>query len=378
MVRRQLLNLYRKNGERNFHNVDLTGASLNDANLQEAEFCGANFQDVNLSRVNLCNANLQGANLEHANLLEANLCDVNLCGANLRWANLKSANLSKANLCNADLRGANLENANLLDANLCDADLRYANLLNVKVRGHANLEKQLDIEKLRGATKPDGTKIPLRKPILRSAFKEKNQETKKNKGESSPRANINQASEKGSITNARIQEVAINNNCGKPEVIYETGSAEIEEFAVAKEDINATVIFTSNNLKEEEAKKRITVSINQRRGQLQFRKNLLTTYNSCCAITGCDAQEALEAAHIIPYSEEENNDSSNGLLLRADIHTLFDLNLIAIHPETLKVYLEPSLLNTDYKELDGKSLQLPENINKNAPQWRWEHCKWDR
>ncbi|MEH1887220.1 MULTISPECIES: HNH endonuclease signature motif containing protein [unclassified Nostoc] len=41
-------------------------------------------------------------------------------------------------------------------------------------------------------------------------------------------------------------------------------------------------------------------------------------------ITNFDAEVALEAAHIIPYSETENNHPSNGLLLRADLHTLFD------------------------------------------------------
>jgi predicted restriction endonuclease len=98
------------------------------------------------------------------------------------------------------------------------------------------------------------------------------------------------------------------------------------------------------------------------------------------AITGCDAQEALEAAHIIPYCETENNHPSNGLLLRADLHTLFDLDLIAINPETMQVHLAPSLRPTDYGRLHGKSVQLPKNKayfpRKDALQWRCNQSEW--
>ena len=88
----------------------------------------------------------------------------------------------------------------------------------------------------------------------------------------------------------------------------------------------------------------------------------------------------MEAAHIIPYSETENNHPSNGLLLRADIHTLFDLNLIAINPETMQVRFAPSLRRTSYGEMDGKYLQLPKISSdlpkKEALKWRCNQCEW--
>ena len=130
----------------------------------------------------------------------------------------------------------------------------------------------------------------------------------------------------------------------------------------------------------EETQKRIIRSIAQRRGQPKFREDLLKAYESKCAITGCDAQEALEAAHIIPYSETENNHLSNGLLLRADLHTLFDLNLIAIDPHTdpdeRKVRIAPSLGNTEYRKLEGISLRQPNNQDY-LPKKEFldEHCK---
>jgi predicted restriction endonuclease len=111
-----------------------------------------------------------------------------------------------------------------------------------------------------------------------------------------------------------------------------------------------------------------------------WREDLLKAYDSKCAITGWDAQEALEAAHIIPYSETENNHLSNGLLLRADLHTLFDLNLISIDPHTdpdeRKVRIAPSLRNTEYRKLEGISLRQPNN-QAYLPKKEFldEHCK---
>lgn len=72
-------------------------------------------------------------------------------------------------------------------------------------------------------------------------------------------------------------------------------------------------------------------SIKVRRGQPKFRKLLLEAFAGQCAVTGCAIEDVLEAAHIIPHTEKVNYSVSNGLLLRADVHTLFDLNLIKIN-----------------------------------------------
>ena len=60
-------------------------------------------------------------------------------------------------------------------------------------------------------------------------------------------------------------------------------------------------------------------------------------------MTGCRVVDVLEAAHISPYRGPEDHNSQNGLLLRSDIHTLFDLDLLGINPETLSVELHPVL-----------------------------------
>jgi len=122
---------------------------------------------------------------------------------------------------------------------------------------------------------------------------------------------------------------------------------------------------------------RINKYIVWRQGQNEFRQKLLEAY-SCCAITGCISEEALEAAHIEPYSKTKNNDPKNGLLLRADIHTLFDRHLIGIDSETMTVYVAQSLLE-DYGQFNGKSLQLPEDKHlrpdKEALKIRYEEYK---
>ena len=97
----------------------------------------------------------------------------------------------------------------------------------------------------------------------------------------------------------------------------------------------------------------------RRRGQAKFRAALIDIYNGECVITGCNAPEALEAAHISPYLGDESNHPQNGLLLRADIHSLFDLGLIAIDPVTMKVVIAEHLMESSYAELSGTRISTP-------------------
>lgn len=125
-------------------------------------------------------------------------------------------------------------------------------------------------------------------------------------------------------------------------------------------DLNRNGAF-SEPRDEAEARIRVERSILIRRGQPEFRKNLLKEYQHRCAATGCNVEEVLEAAHIEPYCEGGTNTLTNGLLLRADIHTLFDLGLLGINPDNLRIWIAPSLIGTTYAELAGRSLSLPRN-----------------
>jgi hypothetical protein len=57
----------------------------------------------------------------------------------------------------------------------------------------------------------------------------------------------------------------------------------------------------------------------------------------------------------------QSNRCSNGLLLRADLHNLFDLGLLTIDPETLTVCFAPSLMGSCYAHLNGMKLTLPDS-----------------
>ncbi|MCR6670729.1 HNH endonuclease [Devosia ginsengisoli] len=115
----------------------------------------------------------------------------------------------------------------------------------------------------------------------------------------------------------------------------------------------------------------------KRRGQTRFRMSLIRAYDGCCAITGCNAIDALEAAHIAPYNESINNKTDNGLLLRADLHTLFDLGLLAVNPEDFTVMLSPKLEGSVYNELLGVKVRLPQTgADRPSAQALNDHARW--
>jgi len=70
-----------------------------------------------------------------------------------------------------------------------------------------------------------------------------------------------------------------------------------------------------------------------RLGQGAFRLLVTSAYQRRCAVTGEKTLPALEAAHIRPFNEEGPNRISNGLLLRSDLHRLFDQGYMTITPE---------------------------------------------
>ncbi len=99
----------------------------------------------------------------------------------------------------------------------------------------------------------------------------------------------------------------------------------------------------------------------QRLGQTEFREQLMAAYACRCAITGCDVPEALQAAHILPYLGPQSNVVQNGLLLRADVHNLFDSYLLSVEPDTLVVYLAPVLRHSVYAKFHGTVIRCPDD-----------------
>ncbi|MEX2247978.1 MAG: HNH endonuclease [Dehalococcoidia bacterium] len=70
-----------------------------------------------------------------------------------------------------------------------------------------------------------------------------------------------------------------------------------------------------------------------REGQGAFRVRLLDAYQRRCAVTGERSLPVLDAAHIQPYRGPVSNHLQNGLVLRADIHRLFDAGYVTVTPE---------------------------------------------
>lgn len=110
----------------------------------------------------------------------------------------------------------------------------------------------------------------------------------------------------------------------------------------------------------EDTRQRLQQSTVIRQGQSSFRNALIQAYGSRCAISGSKAQAVLEAAHIIPYRGIHTNDVRNGLLLRTDIHKLFDSKLIWI--ENDQIMISPELSTTEYAGLSGRRLRTPSQI----------------
>jgi hypothetical protein len=108
-----------------------------------------------------------------------------------------------------------------------------------------------------------------------------------------------------------------------------------------------------------DTRRRIERQIRVRRGQARFRNALRKRYGDQCQVSGCELLDVLEAAHIWPLRGDTDNHPENGLLLRSDLHTLFDLFLFSIDPDSLEVQLAPDLLKVDlYKALQAKKIRV--------------------
>ncbi|MDZ8184383.1 MAG: pentapeptide repeat-containing protein [Nostoc sp. ChiSLP02] len=347
--------------------INLSGSDLNNAELENTNLAYANLRGVNLDNAKLEGAILSGANLEgailsNANLKNANLCGVdltntivlganfkgviidentklddknkliweivnqgavdrNLSGVDLTEANLQSVNLERANLKQAKLYKANLTNSILDGVDLTEADLQQARLINTKFRKanlyHAVLyESKLECSNWR---KADLRKTNFDKTSLNSA---------------------------SSLQEAYYDEETIFPEGFDPEykkMVYVNVTKDYKYVEFVKK------LSTLEKIKKQK-------SPPPRPGQEEFKKALIEIYGAKCIITGCNIEEVIEAAHIIPYRNQDSHNIANGLLLRVDLHRLFDKYLLTIHPETRRVLIAPELMD-GYKDILGKTIE---------------------
>lgn len=106
--------------------------------------------------------------------------------------------------------------------------------------------------------------------------------------------------------------------------------------------------------------------VNYRLGQGGFQVLVTDAYRRRCAVTGESTLPVLEAAHIKPFATEGPHSLENGLLLRSDMHTLFDRGLLTVTPEfklEVSSQIEEQYSNGKlYYSYHGSELRsLPEN-----------------
>lgn len=109
---------------------------------------------------------------------------------------------------------------------------------------------------------------------------------------------------------------------------------------------------------------RVKREIASRRGQPAFRKKLMERFEGRCCVTGSSVPEVLEAAHIKTLTGADDHSETNGLLLRADVHTLFDLNLLSIDPETRTVRVDKKLEGTEYFSYNKAELKASSTVRE--------------
>lgn len=105
------------------------------------------------------------------------------------------------------------------------------------------------------------------------------------------------------------------------------------------------------------------ILVRPRLGQGAFRVMVTDAYERRCVVTNERTLPVLEAAHIKPYSQSGPHEVSNGLLLRSDLHTLFDRGYLTVTPD-LKVRVSRRIHDEfdngrDYYALDRREIRLP-------------------
>jgi hypothetical protein len=108
-----------------------------------------------------------------------------------------------------------------------------------------------------------------------------------------------------------------------------------------------------------------------RPNQDAFRSSVRAAWNSTCALTQETTPEALIAAHIIPVEEDGNDDPDNGILLRADVHILFDEQLIRIDKNG-SVFKHPRIASAP--SYIGIERRIPVSEARcRYLEWRWRY-----
>lgn len=121
--------------------------------------------------------------------------------------------------------------------------------------------------------------------------------------------------------------------------------------------------------------------VRPRLGQGIFRVAVTGAYSRACAVTEEHSLPALDAAHIRPYGDGGPHEVRNGLLLRSDIHRLFDKGYVGVTPDYR--FVVSDRLRGDYSNgrsyypLRDRAIRLPDAVAERPDPsllaWHLEH-----
>jgi putative restriction endonuclease len=102
-----------------------------------------------------------------------------------------------------------------------------------------------------------------------------------------------------------------------------------------------------------------------RLAQQAFKAVVLSAYHGHCAVTGNKIRPVLQAAHIRPVTNGGENRLDNGMLLRSDVHTMFDNGYLAVDPRQNKLIVSPRLREdfgngAEFYSKAGQVIALPD------------------
>jgi putative restriction endonuclease len=183
----------------------------------------------------------------------------------------------------------------------------------------------------------------------------------------------------------------------------ERGRTEVADFAWGA--IENPFVYASNGSTEEDLVRKLVAAPGQAaevfalvkvRGtaQIIFRKAPLEVYKSACAFCGLTFENALEAAHFIPWgaaSPQERLDPSNGILLCSSHHRLLDAGFMTLSASGNILYRDPECTEGTYSSsdkamtvsLNGMPASLPiskrhrpskKAVSRHHAIYEWENC----
>jgi hypothetical protein len=116
-------------------------------------------------------------------------------------------------------------------------------------------------------------------------------------------------------------------------------------------------------------RQRIVISVLARPGQSRFRDDLMRACDGRCILTGDSIPSVLEAAHIKPVEYSGPDVAGNGVLLRVDIHRLFDSGNIRLRSTGELVFTDAVQASENYRRLPAR-INIPRFMDRQYIEWR--------